>query len=91
MMGILLSASCASSRKGVSIYSVTVDREFPHDTSSYTQGLFFHGGALYESAGQYGHSNMRKVDLESGKPLFRHDFDDRYFLEGSTILDGKLF
>ncbi|HYN22503.1 MAG TPA: glutaminyl-peptide cyclotransferase, partial [Thermoanaerobaculia bacterium] len=33
----------------------------PHDPSAYTQGLVWHDGSLYESAGQYGVSSLRQV------------------------------
>lgn len=72
-------------------YTAKVEETFNHDTGSYTQGLYFYKGSLYESAGQYGESSMRKVDLKSGKVLKRYNFDRRYFAEGSCVVDGKLF
>ena len=72
-------------------YRLKVVKEYPHDTSSYTQGLFFHDGTLYESTGQMGESTMRIVDLETGRPLRKLSFADNYFIEGSVILDGELF
>jgi glutaminyl-peptide cyclotransferase len=72
-------------------YRLNVVKEYPHDTSSYTQGLFFHDGTLYESTGQMGESTMRIVDLESGEALRKLSFAFDYFLEGSVILDGELF
>ena len=72
-------------------YRLNVIKEYPHDTSSYTQGLFFHDGTLYESTGQMGESTMRTVDLESGKPIRKLSFSDQYFIEGSVILDDELF
>ena len=72
-------------------YRLNVVKEYPHDTSSYTQGLFFHDGTLYESTGQMGESTMRIVDLETGKPLRKLSFEDKYFIEGSVILDDELF
>ena len=65
--------------------------EYPHDEGAYTQGLFFHGGKLYESAGQYGESSLRIVDLETGRVLKRRNFDRKYFLEGACVLDGRLY
>lgn len=62
-----------------------------HDAGSYTQGLFFHDGKLYESAGQYGESSLRIVDPSSGRVLKRKNFARRYFLEGSCVLDGVLY
>ena len=32
---------------------VEIVGEFPHDTASFTQGLIWHDGALFESTGQY--------------------------------------
>lgn len=72
-------------------YGFKVEETLPHDVSAYTQGLFFYDGQLYESAGQYGESNFRKVDLKSGKVLQRENFEGRYFVEGSCALDGKLY
>lgn len=72
-------------------YRLDVVQEYPHDTSSYTQGLFFHDGTLYESTGQIGESTMRIVDLQSGKPLRKLSFDYNYFIEGSVILDDELY
>lgn len=87
VLGLAYSCSAAGPAK----YGVDVVRTLPHDTSSYTQGLFFNGNELYESTGLFGKSTFRKVDIESGKALRKLDFDKRYFLEGSVMLDGKLF
>ena len=78
--------SCASGQD-VKTYGFRVEESFPHDVSSYTQGLFFCDGGLYESAGQYGESNFRKVDLASGRVLQRENFEGRYFAEGACVLD----
>ncbi len=95
---LVLSTSCKGGGKGADKasvkakqYSVDVVATYPHSTSSYTQGLFFHDGHLYESTGQYGESFFAEVDLESGKALRRFDLDGRYFGEGSQIFDGKLY
>ncbi|MCR5003179.1 MAG: glutaminyl-peptide cyclotransferase [Bacteroidales bacterium] len=91
----VLPLSCAGANgagtDGVRKYKVNVVKEYPHDRSSYTQGLYFLGGQMYESTGQYGESTFRKVDLNTGKALRKLDFDKRYFVEGSCVLDGKLF
>ena len=72
-------------------YSVKVVREYPHDTGAYTQGLFFHGGELYESTGQTGRSSFRKVDLQTGKVLRKLSFNRKYFGEGSVIFEGRVY
>lgn len=86
---VLLAHSCAAA--GVKRYGIEVVKEFPHDAASYTQGLFFHGGELFESTGQYGSSTLRKVDLETGDALRRLDFSGKYFVEGSVVLGDELF
>ena len=72
-------------------YKLQVVEALPHDSRSYTQGLFFHNGELYESCGQYGSSSFRKVDLRTGKDLRRLNFDSRYFVEGSCTLGDFLY
>ena len=85
---LLLPVGCSGK---VRSYRPQVVASYPHDETSYTQGLFFHEGTMYESTGQWGESTMRIVDPASGKTLKRLDFDRKYFVEGSVILDGKLY
>ena len=68
-----------------------VSAEYRHDSGSYTQGLFFHKGKMYESAGQYGSSSLRIVDPATGKVLRRRNFARTYFLEGACICKGMLY
>ncbi|MCD8313757.1 MAG: glutaminyl-peptide cyclotransferase [Bacteroidales bacterium] len=82
---------CAGCQAKVRQYKVEVVKEYPHDTESYTQGLFFHDGSLYESTGQYGESTLRIVDLSTGEALKRVNFARKYFMEGSVILGDNLY
>lgn len=82
---------CVSCSAKVKSYKVEVVKEYPHDTKSYTQGLFFHDGSFYESTGQCGESSFRKVDLQTGKALRKLDFNRKYFGEGSVILGDKMY
>ena len=66
-------------------------KEYPHATDAYTQGLFFQGGTLYETTGQYGESTIRTVDLATGKPTVVKKLNRKYFGEGSAVLDGVLY
>ena len=91
ILAALLLASLSGCDARVREYRVKVVKEYPHDTASYTQGLFFDGGKFYESTGQYGESTFRIVDLETGDALRKLDFADKYFAEGSVILNGKLY
>lgn len=83
--------SVTSCDAGVRHYKLQVVKEYPHDTKAYTQGLFFNDGNFYESAGQYAESSFRSVDLNSGKVLSKLDFAAKYFVEGSVILNDKLY
>lgn len=71
--------------------TVEVVAEYPHSTESYTQGLFFHEGHLYESTGQYGHSYFCEVDIPTGERSDRFDLEPKYFGEGSVILGDRLY
>lgn len=64
---------------------------YPHDTTSYTQGLIIYKGQLYEGTGQYGFSALIKTDLASGNTLQRLALDKAYFGEGITILNDTIY
>jgi glutamine cyclotransferase len=64
---------------------------YPHDITSYTQGLEFKNGILYESTGQYGESKLRKVDFKTGETLKNIELDNAYFGEGLTILNTNIY
>ncbi len=67
-----------------------VQQVFKHDTSSYTQGLEFHNGFLYESDGLLGESSLRKTDPATGKVLQLAKVRDELFAEGITIVGDKI-
>ena len=71
-------------------YTYQVEKVYPHDTSSYTEGLLYQDGYLYESTGNAGHSALRKVDLNTGKAVQVAKIDDKYFGEGSAIIGDKI-
>lgn len=73
------------------IYTYEVVNTYPHDITSYTQGLEFYNGELYESTGQYKESKLRKVNFETGEVLNNLDLDDNYFGEGLTVLNDKIY
>ena len=65
-------------------------RSYPHDPGAFTEGLFFHDGALYESTGLEGRSDIRKVALKSGKVLDRRTIAQPYFGEGIVNWKDRL-
>jgi glutamine cyclotransferase len=72
------------------LYSYQVVNTYPHDTTSYTQGLEYHNGRFLESTGEIGQSTLRWVDVKTGKAIKRIDIDKQYFGEGSTLIDNKI-
>ncbi len=74
-----------------SIYSYKLINTYPHDKTSYTQGLEFYNGFLYETTGKKGKSVLRKIALKTGKVLQETKLDAKYFGEGMTILNGNIF
>jgi len=66
------------------IYRARVVNTFPHDPQAYTQGLFWHGGYLYESTGKRGASSLRRVVLDSGEVTAIRPIDDALFGEGAV-------
>lgn len=73
------------------LYTFDIVNTFPHDNTSYTQGLEFFNDELYESTGQRGQSKLIKVDYKTGKVLKNLNLNDNYFGEGLTILNGKIY
>ncbi len=76
---------------GTQSLSFSILQTFPHDTSSYTQGLHFYRGSLYEGTGNYGKSELKRVDLKTGQSLQKTKLEARYFGEGITILRDTVY
>ena len=64
---------------------------YPHSKQHYTQGLEFYNDDLYESTGEYGTSGIFKTKLESGNFEKSVMLDKKYFGEGITILNDKIY
>jgi len=73
------------------IISWDIVNTYPHDPKAFTEGLEYKDGYLYESTGEYSTSDIRKVDLKTGKVLLSTKMDKKYFGEGLTILNGKVY
>lgn len=83
-------ASWGCARSSVATLSFEVARAFPHDTLAYTQGLLLRDGAFFESTGQYGASQLRQVDMESGTVLRSRDLAAEHFGEGLALAGDRL-
>jgi len=71
------------------VYGYEVVRTFPHDPTAFTQGLVIRNGVLLESTGR-APSSVRRVRLEDGVVLQKHELAPEYFGEGLTEIDGRL-
>lgn len=75
-------------------YTVNIINVYPHLTTSYTQGLEFDNGTLYEGTGGMGSTGISlvaKVDYKTGEIKQKFTLDANYFGEGITILGNDLY
>jgi glutamine cyclotransferase len=63
----------------------------PHFSRCYTQGLIIQGDDVWESCGLFGESQLIHWQLSTQKIIQQVKFDDKYFAEGLTELNGKLY
>ena len=90
---ILMLPGVASCRNGSAIASdrYEVTATFPHDPNAYTQGLLFSDSVLFESTGRYGASEVRRVDLRTGRVLASRALPADRFGEGIALLKDRLY
>lgn len=83
-------SSYANEKIDTPVFGYKIVNTYPHNTNSFTQGLIFDKGVLYESTGLNGRSAVKIVDLKTGKTLKAHELPDNYFGEGITIIENKI-
>jgi glutaminyl-peptide cyclotransferase len=80
---VLWASTCIlTSRAAVPVYDFEIVHTYPHDTSAFTEGLFYLNGFLYESTGLEHHSSIRKVQVDTGAVVQKLDIPAQYFGEG---------
>jgi glutamine cyclotransferase len=75
-------------------WKLEVGKEYNHRDSSYTQGLEFYKGELFEGTGDpsnQGNTIVAKVDQNTGKINKKVGLDASHFGEGITILNDTLY
>lgn len=70
--------------------SYEVVSSYPHDPTSFTQGLVWHEGTLYESTGLKGESKLRRLEFPSGRVLKEISLASEFFGEGLALVDSRL-
>jgi glutamine cyclotransferase len=88
---VALTTAALACRGEVRSQDYTIEARYPHDTAAYTQGLVYAEGQLYESTGRLGRSQVRRVDLETGRVLASTPLAPDRFGEGLTLLGDKLY
>ena len=66
-------------------------KAYPHDRTSFCQGLVTYEGRLLEGTGQYQKSRLRLVDLDTGKSVLDQTNADDVFGEGVTIWKDHVY
>jgi glutaminyl-peptide cyclotransferase len=72
-------------------YGYEVVKTYPHNETFFTEGLEIHDGFLYESTGENGKSSLNKSELTSGKTIQSLKLSNKYFGEGITIFNDRIF
>ena len=73
----------------------SLDATIPHSPTSFTEGLLFHNGDLFESTGSpENHPELLSVYgkvSKNGEIEIHNQLDQKYFGEGITILNNQVF
>lgn len=65
--------------------------QYAHNQTSFTEGLEYSDSILIESTGLYGTSKLSKTDIKTGRDIAKIDLDKKFFGEGITKLNGKIY
>jgi glutaminyl-peptide cyclotransferase len=84
------SAAETSTQEAVRGGPVEVIATYPHQTDAYTEGLVWADGVLYESTGEYGKSELRRVALETGAIEASVGLRAHEYGEGLALVDNRL-
>lgn len=73
------------------LYSYRVVAEYPHSKGSYTQGLQYVDGTMWEGTGQEGRSHLQRISLATGKVDVVASLPNDEFGEGITIYKDRIY
>ena len=74
----------------VTYYEYEVVTVHPHDPHAFTQGLAYHDGFLYEGTGLRGRSELRRIELHTGRVVRSVPLHSKSFGEGITICGNRI-
>lgn len=89
-----LFSSCGKSEKPAEVDSLAISYKvvntLPHNVESFIEGLVIHNNKILESTGQE-QSWIAEVNPASGQHDKKVVLEDRYFGEGITVLNNKIY
>ena len=91
IIGLLSVAACGFAQEPVQEFTYKVLNTYPHNIESFTQGLVYREGYLFEGTGKNGLSSLSKINLEDGSVLMTKRLNRRYFGEGIEIVGDKIY
>jgi glutamine cyclotransferase len=95
---LLLSLACAAAPANAEtcpapkLLTFKVEKEVRRTATGFTEGLEMHDGALLESTGDFiGETRINRIDPATGHVTTLANFGKRYFGEGLTVFNGRLY
>ena len=73
------------------LYDYRIVAEYPHSSRSYTQGLQYVDGTMWEGTGQEGRSHLQRISLTTGKVDVVASLPDDEFGEGITLYKDRIY
>ena len=75
----------------IKLSQANIIKRYSHDSSAFTQGLVYQNEHFFESTGGWGTSKIKKINKNTGKVTNFKKLLPKYFGEGITIYDNKIF
>ena len=73
------------------LYGYRIVAEYPHSEHSYTQGLQYVDGTMWEGTGQEGESHLQRISLTTGKVDIVASLPNDEFGEGITLYKDRIY
>lgn len=73
------------------LYDYDIIAEYPHSTHSYTQGLQYVDGVMWEGTGREGRSFLQRIDLKTGAVDVVASLPEDEFGEGITHFNNSIY
>ena len=89
LLSLVFSLSSNAYAETARVEPVILD-SVPHEMTHFTQGLSFDGKEMIETTGLYGKSGLYRRTLD-GKILDSARLEERYFGEGSVVMENDIF